>query len=232
MKLVFFNAWLSRRYKILIATCILLGIVIFSIAYVGMVQFSWLGQLNDLILYWLSTHRDPILTSVMLIVTSLASPTFFILAISLISMLWMYIKHEVWRPFLMLVGVSATAVTSIILKSLTQSPRPLRVDMVPPFELDYSFPSNHTACTFIFLLMLGYLFYSRYRASDKHFWLAVWIAATFFGTSVIAISRLYLGYHWFTDILGAIGLGLIAFGVLVLVDKHVTNRWPDKENND
>lgn len=224
--------WLSWHYKVLIAACFLIGAVIFVLAYVGMVQFSGLGLLNDPILYWLSTHRDPILTNIMLAVTSAANPTFFILSISVIAIAWMYKKREVWRPFLMLVAVSATAVAAVLIKSITQNPRPLKIDMVPPFELDFSFPSNHTACTFIFLLVSGYLFYSRYKASDKHFWLIVWIMTTLSGTIIIAISRLYLGYHWLTDVVGAIGLGLIIFGIIVLVDRHVINRWPDKKNND
>ena len=98
--------------------------------------------------------------------------------------------------------------------------RPSQINMIQPFETDFSFPSGHTIGTVVFLLVIGYLLYSRHFSGGK---LIGWIILAFFGTAVIAISRLYLGYHWLTDVVASVGLGLIILAVIIIIDKIVTN---------
>jgi len=218
------NKWLSVRWKIVISACIIFGLIILLSAFIGMIEQSGIGEYNQIILDWMSTHRDPMINNIMQIATTTASPTFFVIAVSTGSFLWAYKKREIWRPFLMAITMAITAGLSSAIKSLTMNERPPIIDMVPPLEMDFSFPSGHTLSTFVLLMVTGYLFYSRYRDKDKYFWLVVWIIATISGTTIIAVSRLYLGYHWLTDVAGSVGLGLILFAIVIIVDKFVTRR--------
>lgn len=218
------HKWLSTCWKIVFSASLMIGLIVLFSAIVGMIEQSGIGQYNQLILDWMSTHRDPMINSIMQIATTTASPTFFIIAVSTGSFLWAYKKREIWRPFLLAITMAITAGLSTIIKILTMNERPPVIDMVPPLELDFSFPSGHTLSTFVLLLVTGYLFYSRYRDKDKYFWLVVWIIATISGTTIIAISRLYLGYHWLTDVAGSVGLGLIIFAIVIMVDKFITRR--------
>ncbi len=214
--------WLTWQYKLLITACLVAGVLIFSAAFYGMQFLTGLGQLNEPVLYLFSTHRDPTINSIMGVITSVASPTFFLATVSIGSLIWVYKKREVWRPLLMVLSVGLAASFSSLIKVLTKNARPLITDMVPPLELDFSFPSGHTLATIVLLLTTGYLFYSRYHASDRNFWLTTWIITTISGTIIIAVSRLYLGYHWVTDVVASIGLGFIIFALIVFIDKFVT----------
>lgn len=218
------NSWLSLKYALLIIVLSIIGFGLFIYAYISMNEYTGIGQYNELVLSWMSTHRDPTINTIMQILTTTASPMVFVAIITVGAVIWAFVKREIWRPFIMSIAVIISAATSSILKFAIQKPRPAEFDMVPPFETSFSFPSGHTLSTIVFLLVVGYLFYSRYRDNDKKFWFATWMIATISGTVIIAISRLYLGYHWLTDVVASIGLGLIIFALIISIDRYIIHR--------
>lgn len=219
------SKWLSKKYTIFLIIIFLVGFLLFYLAYTGMKDSTGIGYYNKIILSWLSTHRNPFINEIMQIATTTASPTFFVIAVSIIAFTWSYKKREIWRPLILSLAVIISALTSSLFKVIFKNSRPINTDMVPPFELGYSFPSGHTLSTIVFLLVIGYLFYSRYKNSDKFFWLFCWVISTILGTLIIALSRLYLGYHWFTDIIASIGLGLIIFAIIIIIDKYFVGHY-------
>ena len=123
-------------------------------------------------------------------------------------------------------GAAVAAGTSTLLKIVFMDARPPHIDMIPTFEYDFSFPSGHTIGVAVFLLVIGYLIYSR-QFSKKLFW--VWISVAVFGTSIIAFSRLYLGYHWLTDIVASVGLALIVLSIVIFVDTFFIRKYKSKQ---
>ena len=63
---------------------------------------------------------------------------------------------------------------------------------------DYSFPSGHTAASFVSAAAL-------YFAGEKKLWKPALVLAC-----LIAVSRLYLYVHYPTDVLGGVVIGIIA----------------------
>lgn len=216
---------LSKKAKIILSILIITGIIIFLCAFIYKDSDGGLGEFNYIVLSWFSTHRIPTTNSLMLAITSVASPK-IILAISSVGcLIWAYKKREIWRPFLLTLSMLISAIASYLLKIITQNDRPNIFDMVPPLETGFSFPSGHTLVTFIFLLTAGYLLYSRYSGSDKIFWLVVWVNTTVIGTTIIALTRLYLGYHWLTDVMASIGVGLIIFVFIIFLDRRFIKNY-------
>ena len=205
----------TKQRKIIAIISLVVGIIIFIIAYVSMSQKIGLDVLNQPILEWMVSHRNATITDIAKIITTIANPIVFASIVGLIVIIWAIVKREIWRPVLLAGAMATAAATSIILKSVIQDARPPQIDMVPMFETDFSFPSGHTIGMAVFLLVIGYLIYSRHFSALR-FW--VWIIMALIGTSLIALSRLYLGYHWLTDVVASLGLGMIILAMVIFAD--------------
>lgn len=211
----------KRRIKLSVISFIA-GVLIFITSYVGMKQQIGLGQLNLPILTWMLNHRSDTVTSLAKIITSIANPYVFTVIVGFIVIGWIMLKREVWRPVVLASAVAIAAGTSTLLKLVFMDARPPQIDMIPTFEYDFSFPSGHTIGVAVFLLILGYLVYSR-KYSVQKFW--AWIVAAIVGTGLIGFSRLYLGYHWLTDVVASIGLALIILAIVIVVDMFFVRRF-------
>jgi undecaprenyl-diphosphatase len=185
-------------------------------------QHTGIGTFNQPVLSWIIKHRQPQITNVMKIITMVASPLVFAGIVCVVAVIWALINREIWRPLLLAGTVGFAAATSAILKVATSNVRPPRIDMIIPFETDYSFPSGHTIGIIVFFLVIGYLICSRNSSGGRVF---SWLTITTVCVGIMAASRLYLGYHWLTDVIASIGLGLIILAIAVFVDRLVVRRF-------
>lgn len=210
-----------RRSVVIATISLIIGAVVFYVAYIGMKQSAGIGVYNQPISSWMTDHRSPTITTVAKVITNTASPIILASIVFGLSIIWAIKKKEAWRPLLLVGATGVAAVVSTLLKNTIMNTRPPQINMVPAFETDFSFPSGHTIGTIVFLLVLGYLIYSR-RYSMPRFW--AWTLTALTGTAVIAASRLYLGYHWLTDVIASVGLGLVILALVILIDQIVIRR--------
>lgn len=209
------SAWSLKKSVNVAIVSFLFGSIVFLIAYLGMLQGVGSGTYNETLLTWMVNHRDSFLTGVMKFLTSAADPVIIAVVISAIAAYWGYLKREIWRPFLLIGTVMLTAGITSLIKIITANMRPPVNEMVAPLELDYSFPSGHTLIIIICLLVIGYFICSR---GVSRIYSITWGLVALFGVSLIAFSRLYLGYHWLTDVVASVGLGFIIFATVVVID--------------
>jgi undecaprenyl-diphosphatase len=155
-------------------------------------------------------------------ITTLANPSSFIL-VGIAVLIWGIVKKEYYRPCLIVGALALSATTSTTLKYVIMDVRPPISSMVPMFEMDYSFPSGHTLIMVVFLLTLGYVSYSR-NFSRKRF--IVWILIALLGGSIMALTRLYLGYHWLTDVVASFGLGFVILSIVIFIDRFICDKYP------
>lgn len=158
-------------------------------------------------------HRSGTLNTVMKGVTNAAEIPLVLLSV-LIALLLARTARS-WWPIVL---VGATGVLSVlaatVVKNLTDRSRPSSTFWVV-HETDYSFPSRHTTMTAALLPVLAYLIAARVRSRSARGWL--WAAAVVL-TAVIGSSRIYLGVHWTTDVLGGAALGCAVAVVVIGFD--------------
>jgi undecaprenyl-diphosphatase len=156
--------------------------------------------------------RSSGLTAVMRAITQLGS-AYVVIPVLLAAGLLARHALGSWRPMVFLgVTVGGATATSTVIKLLVARPRPTSGALV--HALGYAFPSGHStagAATWFSLAMLGSSFTRSAARRVLMMVLAVVVVAG------IGLSRVYLGVHAPTDVLGgwALGAAWVA-GVAVL----------------
>lgn len=112
-------------------------------------------------------------------------------------------------------GYLFTVIISFISKVIISRPRPI-IEIAATID-PYSFPSGHTITSFVGYYFIAYMMSIKL---DKKRKLAYYIIATILVTTV-AFSRLYLGVHYFTDVMGGILFGTVILSMLInIVNKN------------
>jgi membrane-associated phospholipid phosphatase len=166
---------------------------------------------------WFRSHATPRFTEGMQYVSALAStPAVIILCLIMICVL---LGKRLWYWLAGLVFTVAGGIAlNLLLKYLFGRARPSWAD---PALVDAGFPSGHTM-----MATLIYGFIATYLILESGSWplrfsiALVAIALVF----LIALSRLYLGAHYLSDVLGAMAAGMVWL-TLCLTTVEILHRY-------
>ena len=118
-----------------------------------------------------------------------------------------------WEAVMSLIAAIFSTAINVLVKDLVQRPRPTP-NLVNVFATlkSYSFPSGHVMFYLGFLGFIWFLAFSLLKPSLKRTLLLV-----FFGILVvlIGVSRIYLGEHWASDVLGSYLLGSLTLVAII-----------------
>ncbi|MGH3664234.1 MAG: bifunctional DedA family/phosphatase PAP2 family protein [Micromonosporaceae bacterium] len=164
-----------------------------------------LFTLNQPVARFVVTHREPWLTTVLQVVTAIGSITVLVPLIGMVGLAW-WRRDGSWRPLGMLAAAYVgAAVLSNSIKLLIGEHRPPAVTDLA-HATGYAFPSGHTTAAAAVYGMLAILV-----AASTPTWshkVSLCAAATAL-VVLVGASRLYLGAHWLTDVLGGLTLGVV-----------------------
>ena len=148
------------------------------------------------------SHRTNILTGVLLFVTTLGNQLAIALGMLVLALL---IMRKKWKTMLLFVGaIVFSTMLFAFLKNLVGRPRP---DLIYQLitETSFSFPSGHTTTAFTLYPIIALIFgqmTKNQKAQVGIFLFAILLA------SLVGISRVYLGVHYLTDVVGGMLIGL------------------------
>ncbi len=125
-------------------------------------------------------------------VTFLSSVLFMVV----VSILLLLVKKIKYRK-LMLINIILDVILNTCLKYIFRRERPRDIMMV--IENGFSFPSGHTMLATIFY---GFIIYLIYKSDKSRKFKYVSIILLSLLILLIGISRIYLGVHYTTDVLG------------------------------
>jgi undecaprenyl-diphosphatase len=164
-----------------------------------------LTRFDEVLLHWMRSHSTHTGDRIMSGISLIGSPG----AMAVVALV-MVIVLAVRRKWLALSGWIATfvggGIIDAVLKQVIHRPRPLGAEMFL-HQFSYSFPSGHAMGSTFGYGMLAYLlvtFWSERRGVR----IAI-IAGAFILIIAIGVSRLYLGVHYFSDVIGGYAAGTL-----------------------
>ncbi len=200
----------NKRFILILNTILL---IIFL--YLGfLVRNSAEGILFDVrVLDFIHNSSNPLLLSIMKFISFIGSEKFLFPAIGVV-IIYTFIQKKHYISQLLLANTLGSWVLNHILKAIIQRTRPFDYALVKQGGLSY--PSGHSMVTMSMYLAIAYLLS---RNIDDHIKKRnIYIVAS---TVIIlmGISRMYLGVHWPTDIIGGYIMGYLLFNTTIKIIK-------------
>lgn len=192
--------------------CLSLAVIAFAGVTQDVVGHEELALLDRPVTAFVAHARTPWMTASAQAITLLGSAPVMAGLIVCAGIL-LRIRTGNWRPLLLLAVVSAGAAgLDVVAKAVVARPRPPAVFAIATAP-GYAFPSGHTVQAAAYGC-LAYLIARTLRSWQVK--TAVWSAALILA-ALIGLSRVYLGVHWLTDVLGgwALATAWLAFALTI-----------------
>jgi len=154
-------------------------------------------------------YAFPALTAAMRLVTLLGSE-YFLLPLAAI-LVWRWVKRgERQAAYRLVAGSLGAEAVAQLLKALIRRPRPEVFFGLVPAET-YSFPSGHAFVPAVFFWIVADALAVRAR----------WRAAVAAMAAVLGFSRVYLGYHYPSDVVAGWALAVVWLSLwTTIADRH------------
>lgn len=130
------------------------------------------------------------------------------------------------------IGFLGTIGINYLIKVIVNRPRPYEVNpeiINKLTTIGKSFPSGHMVSATFMMLSLIFLFHWLNKKGKFKLFSKKWFKVLAYSFSVIfiiltAISRMYLGQHYLTDLLGGLIVGALGFCLTLFIYKRVEKR--------
>jgi membrane-associated phospholipid phosphatase len=159
--------------------------------------------LDDGTTSWFQGHATPFLTRISRIVTFFGSVGFLTAASAVLALIFA-MRRSFYQLLTLALAVGGGSLLNILLKHFFHRQRPVLENPLVTLS-SFGFPSGHTMGATLFYGVLAV-----FAAQSVRTWR--WRALTFciaaLAIVLIGLSRIYLGAHYLTDVLGAIAVGL------------------------
>jgi undecaprenyl-diphosphatase len=133
------------------------------------------------------------------------------IVVSALVVLALYVFGFHWEAAAAVFATTLPQAVNMLVKSWIQRPRPA-IDLVDVFRIldSYSFPSGHVMFYVGFFGFLLFLVYTLLKRSWLRTFLLILLGMFI---ALVGVSRIYLGQHWASDVLGAYLLGSLTLVV-------------------
>lgn len=215
-----------RRLQRTAAALIVVGLALFTTLLVNVLTQSGLERLDAPVDEWLDGFRSPDATAWMIVLAIVFGPVALPIIVLLVVVTWSIAVKHVWRPLLLAIGMLTGVVLALVIAPIVRHPRPPVAEMLFGTDQSFSFPSGHVLGASDFFLLLAFLLASRIQRT----WFTVLAVAVAIVMIVAqAAGRIYLGYHYLTDVSASIALSMVVVGLVMAIDTGRTVEVPGEQ---
>lgn len=211
---------MDRRLVLILTLLLLSGIALSLAAYVfGVFPFDLKVAL------WVKEFDHPVFIAVMGAVSFLGDgwvPALQVVAITAICAL-----RKKWLEAVFVVATLSAVLLAEVLKVLVGRPRPPTFamnlyDLIPPIN-QYAYPSGHVLFFVVFYGFVAYLCWKLLSGWIRRISISICIALIV----LIGPSRILLGVHWVSDVIGSYIIGTFWLIILILLYEMVLH-WRNR----
>lgn len=208
--------WVARHVHNAYATFGLFLLIGATLAIAGTWGFAQLARhvsagktqsFDEAFLQWIGSHRADTVTAVMLDITALGTSSVVMMIVA-IAALFLWLNQHRQSALLLIFTTFGGIILNNLLKLGFARPRPDVITWVTQAKLS-SFPSGHAMSATI---VYGTVAYLAARLQRTHASRVAVMATALVVIFLIAISRLYLGVHYPSDVLAGIVVGIAWVG--------------------
>ena len=186
---------MKKYFKWFVFSICLIIFLILSILVLNRRDF----YLDNFVYSFISKFITNNLTNIIKYMTYIGSA---IAVISITLIVLIFFKNKKYGIYLTIDLIIITII-QLVLKSIFSRSRPVEINLIE--ETGYSFPSGHSLTSMAFYGLLIYLIYvSSLSKSSK----TIFITLLVLLIMVTGISRIYLGVHYATDVIGGFTFGI------------------------
>lgn len=179
--------------KIIITICLLVFILISLGLY-----FDKLEPIDSFFYNLVSPFKSPFTTELFKLITMLGSALGIIVLINIVLII------DKKKGLFFLINSGVITIANVIIKNIVMRNRPLDINLI--MEKGYSFPSGHSMNSVAaYGLLIYYIYNSKLTIKVK----TILISILTIIMLLITLSRVYLGVHYFTDVVAGTSLSII-----------------------
>lgn len=171
-----------------------------------MVMTGFSSNFDNAISLFFSVHNNVTFTNIFKTISFIYSPKFMIV-LNVLLFIFIILKKKYKLLIIVLSSISSVIINNLV-KLIVRRERPDYLRMV--MEKSYSFPSGHAMISVLFFGSIIYLV-NKYNLKYKK--LITFSLSTF--VLLVGISRIYLGVHYLTDVVGGYLLGFIVLFLII-----------------
>lgn len=194
------------RYALTIATPLVLFVYIMY-----NVTNNLTGDLDSIVYKKVAEFISPGLTDFMKLLSFFGSGQFLIIfSLVLVAVFYKYERNS-FNTAMIFINLFSSSVINTSIKYLIRRDRPNILRLIE--IIGYSFPSGHSMVSMSFYGFLIYLSFKNINSRWKY-------VMAFVLTTVIlliGLSRIYLGVHYFSDVIGGFTLGILWIGIYTII---------------
>lgn len=197
------DAWRTRA-ALVVAVVGAAALALFVSIADGAIENDDLSALDPAVTDWAVRSREAVLTSGAWFFTDLGG-TVGLIVLTIVAAAGLAVARRRVHAATLLLTMAGSSVTTVLLKLAFGRQRPSTDLLLGAPSATYSFPSGHSFNTAVFMgTLAGFVLLSGTTRGRKT--AAVLVAVLV--TVLVGLSRVYLAYHWMTDVLGGWMLGV------------------------